>query len=169
MEIPIYEMPVCIDFNTFMDRLGQQEGWNYRDMAGKYTARGRKLAKELKLEWLEQNGYSGKEHCLNKPVSSNVDWAVGSEEMNTRIEINQKFRAFEATHEVPYQDVWHWLLAHSFYEMHNGSVQCLDEGILDEDDEIPDYVRTVLNAIFAAVPTDHPSRKYGSIHFYVHW
>lgn len=167
MEIPLYEFPTCIDFNDFMDNLGAKYGWNYRDMAGKYSEEGRAKAKELKSQWLKENGYEDKEHVLDLPEGSRVDWLVGSEEMNLRIEINAKFRRVEEQFELPYQDVWHWLTDHSFYDLSNGSIQCLDDSEIEE--ETPDYVVTVLNAISAEVPADHPSRQYGSIHFYIHW
>lgn len=167
MEIPLYEFPTCIDFNDFMDALGEKYGWNYRDMAGKYTTEGREKTKALKAQWLKENGYEGKEHVLDVPVGSKIDWPVGSEEMNLRIEINQKFNRIEKAYEVPYQDVWHWLMDNAFYDISNGSMQYLAVDLIDED--TPDYVQTVLNAIYETVPEDHPARKYGSINFYVHW
>lgn len=167
MDIPIYEFPTCIDFNEFMDHLRAKYGWNYRDMAGKYSSEGRAKAKELKTQWMIDNGYEGKEYVLDQPKGSKIDWPVGSVEMNLRIEINTKFRRVEEQFEVPYQDVWQWLTSNAFYDVNNGSIQYLD---CDEyDDEAPDYVLTVLKAIDAEIPPAHPARQSGSIQFYIHW
>lgn len=136
-------------------------------MAGSHSDEFRKEEAERKAQWMIDNGYEGKEHVLDYPKGTRKDWAKDSPEMALRIEIHHKYEPIRKANERPYQDVWHWLLDNAFYELSNDSVCYLDETSYDKG--TPDYVITVLNAIAAEVPADHPARQHGSINFYVYW
>lgn len=67
----------------------------------------------------------------------------------------------------PYQDVWHWLLDNDFSEISNGSIRSISNDCLT-DAETPDYVKTVVKAIFDEVK-DHPALDGDTVHFWVEW
>ena len=167
MVIPLYEFPACIDFNAFMDQLETKYGWDFRDMAGRYSEATRAAEAERKSSWMKANGYEGKEHVLDYPKGTRKDWPADSEEMALRIEISSKYEPIRKAFEPPYQDVWHWLLDNSFSDMNNGSIVQLD--ISDYSSSTPDYVFTFLNSVAETVPTGHPARDGSYISFYVHW
>lgn len=167
MDIPLYEFPACIDFNAFTDAIEAKHGWDYRDMAGRYSEATKAKESAFHAQWMKDNGYEGKEHVLDYPKGSRKDWPQDSEEMALRIEISKKFEPIRKAHELPYQDVWHWLLDNAFCELNNGSIVHLD--VKDYNKHTEDYVVKFLNTVDAEVPADHPARDGSTISFYVYW
>lgn len=157
MDIPIYSRSVEIDFNPFVHQLEALHGWNYRDMAGKY-------------KWIAA---TRDRLCAEHGIDYNVWGKIPYSEMNDEQKAFHDIYRAEMSKEPPYQDVWHWLIDHAFYEVNNGCSATLSTDIIDdwEDDEdgMPDYVRTFIEAVFAAVPEDHPARDDYGINFYIHW
>lgn len=169
MEIPMFNAPSAIDFCPFASALGEKYGFNYRDMAGKYSKEAGIEREEAKRIWLEKNGYSDKAYVLDKPEGSQADWPGDSEEMRLRIEINKAmasdgFNPFELR---PYQDVWHWLLDNDFYDLQRGGYNTLSFWSL-EDDKTPDYVKKFLLAVREEVK-DNPAFDGKSVTFYIDW
>lgn len=157
IDIPVRPQRVEILFGPFMDNLEKLCGWNHRDMAGKY-------------KWQQDT---------RKRLSAehNIDFTVWSHKAPSTMTTEElKFLELynnEMAKSPDYQDAWHWLVDNAFREVSNGSSQHLNVDYIEddiiEDLEIPDYVVTVLRAIFDAVPEDHPARDYDGINFYISW
>jgi hypothetical protein len=107
----LHKMPDCIDYHDLIKVIEDKHGIDVDDYAGHFSEETRENNKKIKLKWLEENGYGGKEHVLDVPDPSkpNIDWPANSEELNLRIEINTKYRLVkkELESRPPYLNYWH--------------------------------------------------------------
>lgn len=153
----VVTMEPMIDLFEITDALKEEQGMDYRDMAGKYSAKARDERDALREKWLSDNGYEGFGYVLNNPEGSNIDWAKDSVEMTLRIEINTKMREdkfYEMLDDLyPYQDVWHYLLDNDFCELHRGGANTLYLGECKSD---PDYIARFRKAALELVK-GHPA------------
>ena len=83
-------------------------------------------------------------------------------------DFSNKFGRKNYDENVPYQDFWHWMLEGPFCELQRGGVNYLSKEILDEPEELPEFVKIILTDIFEAVK-DHPAFDCDIISFYVNW
>jgi len=167
MQLKEYTYPKALDFHPFVDELEKKYGFYFRDMAGKYSKGSLDKQKTHKQQWMEDNGFGGKEYVLDKPEGQQEDWSKDSPEIALRIEINTKYRRQDDL--IPYQDVWHWLLDNDFCELRRGGLNYLN--LLDniEEESTPEFVKTFLRAVLEEVK-DHPEYYDGeSVSFHVDW
>ncbi len=124
MTFPLYKFPETVDYHELIKHVEKKYGINTRDYAGRWSTKGKEEKELLRKEWLNLNGYSGKEYVLNKPEGSDRDWQKGSYELSLRVEINSKRKGFdkELEDKYPYLDYWH---THCD-EVNKGGVNYLD-------------------------------------------
>ena len=158
-----------VDFHEVCREVEEKFGFDFRDMAGKYSEKGRAARSVKWEELLESHGFGAYKHVLNKPEGSTEDWLKDSAEMAKRIEINKTvypiLHAWEEENQ-PYQDVWHYMIDHDFYDVSNGSMHTIYFNDLEED--APDYVKKFYESMHSMVK-DSPAYKDGALEVWVEW
>ena len=152
-EIPMKAHVPMINFNPFIHLVEAKYGFDYRDMGDRY-------------------GWHKKRQDILKVKFPSVDYVAWShirpaDMTDLEMEYYDAYSEL-SKQEPPYLDVWHWLIEHAFQDdLCNGSHQFLHLDVLERD--APDYVKTVLNAIFESIPEDHPARTKEGINFWIEW
>jgi hypothetical protein len=170
MEIPTYKHEIAVDFMRFVDNVSKKYGFDYRDMAGKWSAKNYKKFDRLKKQWAFNNGFGEAWQRVKDAPRCNK----GDPEYADYIAIEQGWYHAEGAKlidEIPYQDVWHWMIDNDFENLHKGSVYELYLGEdRFENENVPEYVKTVLRAIQTEV-LDHPAfnKNDQSLACYIDW
>lgn len=148
MDIPIKIINgvSAIDFTTFMRALDKKYDIEYRNMS--------KRDKVLKKA------------CVERGIDY-MKWYNKQFTKMDAIELEVK----EIGDNIPFQDVWHWMMDNDFEGLQKSSCMWLwlNQTRLN-DKSIPDYVITVLKAIRAEVEnTDVWDDEQQSVYFYFDW
>lgn len=148
VQLPPVAFHPAVDFSQLMERLQNKHGYDYRDMADSNSHFGK---------WCDAKGYGSHDPNGNHRNSSQFWYAEYQRAPDGKAQ------------RPPYQDVWHWFIDWPLSEFNRGGVteMYLDE-LIEEADEIPDYVMRVLRDIQSEVQ-GHPAYDAGTLHLHIDW
>ena len=155
---------MVINFNNLMKDIKEKYKIDYRDMAGVYSKDRVKLADQMKKDWAYRNNL-GESY---ERVKASKECRAGLPLYDEYIKIEQGWFKDEGSafyDELPYLDVWHWLLDNDFEDMENGGTFDLDISMKRIFGSEPEYVRI----IFALMRKELEPIDNDVIQCYVSW
>lgn len=155
MKIPmVYQKPM-IDFNPFMKLIEDKYGFDYRDMAGKYSDKNpNKFG-----NWCDRKGY-GQYDSEGKHRGSSQIWY-------------KEYQEDESVTDVPYLDGWHYFLSYHFDDLCRGGANYMRFEYNEDSDEPdftihPDWIQPVYKAIYNEVK-EHEAFDGYCVCFHIDW